>query len=456
MKKILNIAAREYVSTAMTKGFIIGAFVVPAVIVALIPVIILLTVQAKPPKVVGSVALLDPTGVVADGVEARLGVEKLAQRQLEQLDSVKDVIAGTHATTEEALQYIEQHLPELPEYRLERLPADADIEAEKASLRGKAEHDAGARLALALVAPDAVKPAEGAEAFGSYELFFRPGLDARNTDDIRSAVQLAIRDARYRDNGLDPADVLAMATVEGQTKEVTETGEERDSNELTMFLPLVFMVLLTTSVLTGGQYLLTTTIEEKSSRVVEVLLSAVSPLELMSGKILGQLGVGLTLLFIYSGLGTGVLAFYSLGDVIGFDRVLYLFAFFLVAYFMVASLLAAIGASVSELREAQSLMTPVMLVVMVPYILWLPISQSPNGLLARVLSFVPPACPFVMMMRIASTDPPPAWEVLVSLAVGITAAIGFTWAAAKIFRVGLLMFGKPPNFATLIKWIRMA
>jgi len=215
------------------------------------------------------------------------------------------------------------------------------------------------------------------------------------------------------------------------------------------------MILLVMSVMIGGQYLLTTTVEEKSSRVVEVLLSAVSPMQLMTGKVLGQMGVGLTLLVIYSGLGIVALVMFA-RQYLDIAQIAYLFIFFVLAYFMIASLLAAVGSAVNDMREAQSLQTPVMMVVIVPYVLWMPISRDPNSMLATVLSFVPPISPFVMMMRVTSTSPPPMWQVAASIAVSIVGAYLCVWFAAKIFRIGLLMYGKPPNLKTLIKWVRMA
>jgi ABC-2 type transport system permease protein len=135
---------------------------------------------------------------------------------------------------------------------------------------------------------------------------------------------------------------------------------------------------------------------------------------------------------------------------------LYLFIFYLIAYFVIASLLAAIGAAVNEMREAQSLMGPVMIVLMIPWILWMPISRNPNSTFAVVTSFLPPINPFVMLTRMTSSSPPPMWQVWLSIAIGVASIYVAIWFAAKVFRVGLLMYGKPPNFATLIKWVRAA
>jgi len=101
-------------------------------------------------------------------------------------------------------------------------------------------------------------------------------------------------------------------------------------------------------------------------------------------------------------------------------------------------------------------MGPVMAVLVIPWVLWMPISQNPNSVFAVVTSFVPPVNTFVMMVRRASTAPPPEWQVWLSILVGLASVYGALWFAAKVFRVGLLMYGKPPNFRTLIKWVRMA
>ena len=98
----------------------------------------------------------------------------------------------------------------------------------------------------------------------------------------------------------------------------------------------------------------------------------------------------------------------------------------------------------------------IMMCMMIPWLLWLPITRSPNSAFATVLSFLPPVNPFVMMLRMTSTDPPPLWQVWLSIAIGVASVFGALWFAAKVFRIGLLMHGKPPSFATLVKWVRMA
>jgi ABC-type Na+ efflux pump permease subunit len=202
--------------------------------------------------------------------------------------------------------------------------------------------------------------------------------------------------------------------------------------------------------------MLTTTIEEKSSRVIEVLLSAVSPMQLMAGKLLGHMAISLLAMSLYLGMGLSLLATFSLLGFLDFSLVLYLLLFFVLAFFTIGSIMMAVGSAVNDMREAQSLMTPMMLLLMAPWFLWFPISRNPDSTLAVVASFLPPVNSFAMLLRLASTHPPPAWQVWLSIGIGVLGVVGAVWFASKVFRIGLLMFGKPPDLRTLIRWVRNA
>jgi len=108
------------------------------------------------------------------------------------------------------------------------------------------------------------------------------------------------------------------------------------------------------------------------------------------------------------------------------------------------------------MREAQALMTPVMIILIIPMMLWMPIMRNPNSTFSTVVSFIPPINPFVMVLRLSGSEKIPQWQILGSIGIGALSAIFAAWAAGKIFRIGVLMYGKPPNLPTLIRWIRMA
>jgi ABC-2 type transport system permease protein len=462
MKKIMHVAIREFLATVATKGFVIGLVILPLVILIMIlGMRYLFTDDA--PRIEGEVAVIDPTGEIHDRVKEYLQPEAIAERrddfselldentpqQIKQLSEV----AQTDDARSLALQAI---LGQVPNLDVVELPASTDPERAKEPLReGKANE--GGRLALVVVHENAVIKGSDEKRYGKYDLFLREKLDDRLVDEIKQGMWNAIVDARVSNAGMDRDYIDALTRVgRVASKTVTAEGEKETNEVLNALLPMAFIGLLFASVMTGGQSLMTTMVEEKSSRVVEVLLSAVSPMQMMTGKIIGQMFVGFLVLLVYSGMGIAALISFAVLGIVDLSLLFYLFIFYLIAYFVIASLLAAIGAAVNEMREAQSLMGPVMIILMIPWILWMPISRNPNSTFAVVTSFLPPINPFVMLTRLTSSSPPPMWQVWLSIAIGVASIYVAIWFAAKVFRVGVLMYGKPPNFATLIKWVRMA
>lgn len=456
MNKVLQVAVREFVATAATKGFIIGAFVIPVLVAMLMVFVFPMLLKHEAPAVEGSLAVVDRSGRILEEVRERLAPEAIAARNRRTVAKVKEKVEESVGKVSRGVeQRLEQ---ELSVPRIEVLDAGpgADLEHEKDALRAEPAPGESPRLALAVVAANAVEP-DAAGEYGVFELFVRGGLDDRVTDELRESLQGAIRQERLVAADMDPERMRALTTVRApRTVEVTESGERKSLGAVRIFVSFGFMAVLMMSVLFGGQYLLTSTVEEKSSRVVEVLLSALSPMQLMAGKIIGQLGVGLTILVVYGSVGGGALILFGLADLLGIVTLAYLIVFFLIAYCTVGALQAAIGSAVNDIREAQALQAPVMITTILPYMLWFPISRDPNSTFATVISFLPPVSPFVMVLRITSTEPPPTWQVLLSILVGLAGVYAAMWAAAKVFRIGLLMFGKPPSLATLVRWVRMA
>lgn len=451
MRKILLIATRDFLATVSTKGFII-AILMPPLVYAAIIVVFPRLMNNRVPAVTGSLAVIDQTGQVAAGVRRYLDPQALAARRDAAFNRAieSSPMAGAAGGGSGAAQ--RAVLGELPNIQIVDVSADA-VQQEKDQLR----RDEGMRrLAVLVVHPNAVVPG-GDGAFGAYDLFVRRNLDNRVQNEIRNAVVEAIIDARVRAAGLDRRRIDALTRVSRPASvTVTSTGESATRADFGQMLPMGFALLLMISVMSSGQYLLTTTIEEKSSRTMEVILSAVSPLELLTGKILGQMAVGLTILVMYSSIGILSLVSMAMFGLIDPTLLIYLFIFFLITYVIMGSLMAAIGSAVNELREAQSLMTPITLLMMIPWLFWFPIAREPNSLFATVVSFIPPMNAFAMLLRLTSTAPPPMWQVWLSIAVGIVAAGGALWFASRVFTIGLLMHGRPPNFATLLKWARQA
>jgi ABC-type Na+ efflux pump permease subunit len=208
--------------------------------------------------------------------------------------------------------------------------------------------------------------------------------------------------------------------------------------------------------------LLNNTIEEKSNRLIEVLLSSVTPGELMIGKLFGVAAVGLTMLSAWMFFLVSILTYQAgpqaelatqLLSVLKTSGLIPAFVgYFALGYFLYAGVFIAIGSVCNTLKEAQNMMQPVVLIMIVPLMTMTFIPKDPNGTIATVLSWVPIYTPFVMMNRAAAS--PPTYEVLgTTIALFVTTVL-VAWLAGKIFRVGILRTGQKPKLAELIGWLR--
>jgi ABC-2 type transport system permease protein len=451
MKKIGLIARREFLATVGNKGFVIGLLIMP-VILGVVALIGPRLANARSPQVTGAVAVVDPTGRVAGELKAVIAPAAIEARRLENARRAVAQAAPGAAVPDRNLQQLGGSIPEL---RLVERPGGADVQREKDWLLAKDE--AERNLALVVIDADAVSRRDGSAEYGSYELYVSPTLDDATETAIHEGVRQALVNARLAAGSLDREVVEAtMRVTRPQSVIVTAEGEQAARRGFTRALPFILGILMFIGVMIGGQTLMTSTVEEKSSRVVEVLLATVSPFELMAGKLIGQLGVGLLAMAIYVGMGLFALYSFALLGLVDPMLVVYLILFFLITYLVFGALMTAIGASVNQMADAQSLMGPVMMMLVFPYILSPMIGRAPNSTFSIVMSFLPPFNTLVMMSRLASDAPPPAWQVWTTIGIGLGAAYAAVWFAAKVFKVGLLMHGKPPNFATLVRWARMA
>jgi ABC-2 type transport system permease protein len=449
MSKILQIAVRDFLATLTTKAFIIGLLVLPTILIVLIAV----GPRVFNPRafqVQAEVAIIDPTGKIAPEVRGLFEPRTLAARAA---DDLREALASAPET----VRQIGENAPvSVPDLKLRERPADADVQQEKKWLSENQEHSSNHR-ALVVIHPDAIKPGSNEPTHGVYDLYVPPNLDDRTNGEIQSTVHDAIVNVRLREQAIGQEAFEALVRVPRVRSITVLNGNDRGTVAgFNFILPMAFGILLFVGALTGGQALLTSTVEEKSSRVIEVLLSAVSPMQLMAGKLLGQLGVSIVTLSLYMAMGLMALTSFSLLGLLNPWLIVYLVIFFLITYLVYGSLMMAIGSAVNDMREAQSLIMPVMMTLMIPWILWVPISQNPNSTMSTVISFLPAVSGFAMMLRMASVTPPPVWQVWLSIAVGIGSVFGALWFCAKVFRIGLLMYGKAPNLATLIRWARAA
>jgi ABC-type Na+ efflux pump permease subunit len=287
---------------------------------------------------------------------------------------------------------------------------------------------------------------------------------------IQGVVNSAVQQARFKSEGVDALKVAkAMTPVETDTLGLVDRQAVTPSTAsgsppkasvaqkvdfLRIFAPPIALVLVMfITVISTTPQLMQSVLEEKMSKISEVLLGSVSPFQLMLGKLVGNVGVALLLAFLYLGTAYGVAMKYGYGDVASPGLLCATVLFIFLGVMLFGSLFMAIGAACSDMKDAQSLMFPVMMLAMLPTFFWMVVLQQPSSPIAVGVSLFPPATPFLMLMRMALSPSPPVWQVILSVVLTSLTALLCVWASAKIFRTGLLMQGKAPSFAQLARWV---
>lgn len=309
------------------------------------------------------------------------------------------------------------------------------------------------------------KPTETLADFGYVSNNF---TDSSLRDWYGAAATKVVQGLRIADAKI-PADVAMrireeVRFVEKKADASGETAMVTNADKGAGFAPMAFVYLLWIAVFTAAQMLLTNTVEEKSNRIIEVLLSSVSPGQLMAGKIwgIGATGLTLTISWVLCALlglkaAEWLLPGSDLSALAAAKDPLYLASFvvyFLLGYLLYAAILVGLGSVTNSLKEAQNLLQPVFILLIVPLVSMMFIVQEPNGPVAKVLSYIPLFTPFVMMNR--AGGPPELYEYAIT-GVLLLASVWFAFkTAGKIFRVGVLMTGNPPKLKEILGWLKEA
>lgn len=450
LNRIGLVAARDYKAMITSRGFLFGLLVLPVIIV-IFTVVMPRILTSRSPQVVGEVMVIDPTGKVTAQLQRTVTPADIELRRSMETGQNPAAPPARSATTSTPSVG-----PPIPRVSLVPLPGDADVSTHKSWLfqprDATPEH-----LAIVVVRPDAVVRRPDSATFGNFDLYTSPRIDDNTEITLRGSIRAALIDARLRSIGQDPTTIAAVQQVtQPESVLVSAAGERSGSRGVARFLPVACGVLIFFGVIMGGNALMTSTVEEKSNRVIEVLLAAVSPLELMYGKLLGQLGLGLTIISVYLLMAVISLGQYSLAALLDPMLIVYVLAFYVVTYLVFGSLMLVIGSAVNQMAEAQSFMGPITILMVFSYSMSAIVGQAPNSTFSVAMSFIPPINTFAMIGRVASSAPPPAWEVWTTLLISCVTSALVIWFAAKVFKIALLMHGKPPSVATLFKWARMA
>jgi ABC-2 type transport system permease protein len=284
---------------------------------------------------------------------------------------------------------------------------------------------------------------------------------------LERSLSAEVREMRLVDAGYDPEAVASlMEDVTLSTVKVSARGSRAEAGEAGFFLAYGLFFLLYLVLMIWGQQVLQGVLEEKSSRVVEVIASAARPFDLMMGKLLGIGAAALTQFGVWMATAVALTAPQVLGalsmlpDDVGLPeirvgQVLLVVAFFILGFFVYSTMYAAVGAAFDNLQDAQNLVAIPTFSIVLPIFFMFPVINDSNSPLAVIVSLIPLMTPILMPLRIA-VETPPWWQIVLALVLTAGFVVVMVALAARIYRVGILMYGKKPTIKELWRWLRYA
>ena len=323
-------------------------------------------------------------------------------------------------------------------------------------------NDENVDLFALVIIPENVFDGENQIRFWSTNLADTDLLDA-----ITNSLSEHARNLEYEKREISTADVTEIAALRIRSNNFNpnkESGEEKVGirDKIRQYAPIGFVYLLWIAIFSVAQMLLNNTIEEKSNRIIEVLLSSVTTNELLLGKVFGVAAVGVTMQLAWIGSMITILRLKAgpgaewvvdlMAAVISPELLIGFIFYFVTGYLFYAFLFAGIGSVCNTIKDAQNFMGPIMLILMVPLGTMMFIPNDPNGTIATAMSWIPPWSPFIMMNRMAAN--PPMSDIVGTGVMMIVSVIMVFWISSRVFRVGVLRTGQPPKILELLGWLR--
>lgn len=421
MKKVFYIIKREYLQRVRSKLFLVGTILTPLLFIGIIFMSVkFATMKTNEHR---TVALVDESGRVADPFVKAFQSKKANEKS---------------------------------QYNFEIVPLKGPVEPIETALSKRV---LARKLDAYLVFSGAVLT-DGKAEFHALNV-----SDFTERTVLTSTLTNVITGIRLRDQGLDPDKIDSLTKRADITAlKVSESGDHEDRGQ-SFGLTYVLVMILYITILAYGVTVMRSVIEEKTSRVVEVMLSSVRPSELMAGKIIGVSLVALTQYVIWA-VSAALISAYGLGAVaamapnaanmipkIPVSMMVYFVLYFILGFLLFATLYAAIGAMVNNDQEAQQVQMPVTMLIIVPILMMGMVIRAPDSSTSVILSLVPFFSPILMFMRI-TVQTPPFIQIAASIVFLVVAIALLVWLTAKIYRVGILMYGKRPTLPELVRWLK--
>jgi ABC-2 type transport system permease protein len=431
MDRILTIAASEFVTATRSKGFLLGLLLMPLIVVGSVVVQRAMAQQADRSE--RRVGVVDERGDLFAAIERaaeewNAGVRPDGRRVTDG-PTFSPVRVDAQARAPEALRFeLSERVRRQELFAFVELPAGLVEGAPDARLRYYSA------TASYTVLPDWLKQVVTREVL-------RRRIEAAEVSP--QVVAALLRPVPSQELGLPGRD------ADGQVRDARPVDRVR-----TFLVPVAYVAILFIIVLTTTPQLLNSVLEEKMSRISEVLLGSVSPFQLMMGKLLASAGVSLVLAAMYVGGAVGLAHYHGYGDAVSGRMLAWLLVYLCLSVLIYGAIFMAIGAACTDLKDAQSMMTPAMMLIMVPAFTWTGVIRAPDSTFSVAVTLFPTATPFLMVLRMALQEPPPAWQVALGFALTVGTMLALVWAAGRIFRTGLLMQGKSATVGEMWRWLR--
>lgn len=448
MTKFLAVLKREYLQRVRSRMFIATTILGPLVmsLFAVVPALMFTMEVGGPVRI----AVVDQTGKLFDHISESLTSDKDEDTAVAD-DAAKSVQMDNTERMQEAAERQRQT------FWLEKVEVtDGSLEQTREELRRRIRNK---ELELYLILPADILESGSAELVGS------SSGDIFSKGELKNAVSTAVREARLEQARIDTKTVRILSQpTELKTARLDDVGETEDSGQ--GFI-VVFGVGLTIylTILMYGQMVLGAVIEEKETRIAEILFASVRPFTLMVGKLIGVSCVASTQLAIWGlafitfvAVGTNALTWRGIPmHLPGIRPILFLYfaLFFLFGFLIYATVYALVGSMVTTPQEGAQLAMPIILLLVIGFYLAFPVIKSPNSPFAFWVSIFPFFASITMLVRIVAQTPP-FWQIALALLLELTTIVGLLWLAARIYRVGMLMYGKKATISEIVRWVRQA
>ncbi len=449
MKKFLAVVKHEYKKIVLKWAFLIGTLLFPVIAAGftVVPAIIL-SIKGEPTRI----AIVDPTGKITSRLKENLSAEKMAERSKQAAqDQLKNL---TPDQQENMRRNVAQFQDSFNFAEVETAGKSADeIRADLANRIRSNQLDAY------LIIPE-----NYADESAKYELFSRKSGDLMGNQTLQDALDNAVRSQRLADANISEEQLKNLSRkVNWQVKKVDETGAEKAGGEGGFWAGFLIAFMIYLNLAIYGQVIMSAVLEEKETRIAEILFSSARPFELLMGKLVGVALAGLTQFAIWVISAALVLAFIvpmiiaSGTDIpipaISPLAIIYFLVFFIIGFFLYASIFALIGSMVTTVQEGgQFAFLPIMLMLCGFYFSFA-VVRDPNSSLSFWASMAPFVAPMTMPVRVV-TEMPPFWQVALSVLINGATIAGLVWVASRVYRVGMLMYGKRATIPEVWKWIR--